>query len=133
MYIKFKNSQLNEDTIKAIDNLIEININASIAFRLTRIIKELYSIIEDKSKMEQRIIDKWVERDENGDPVPGKDKDGNILPDSVNLKDPQAYIQEMNTLMETENEIPFDKINFEDLNLKTAKVSDLIKLEFLFN
>lgn len=133
MYIKFKNSQLNEETIQAINNLIEIDINASIAFRLTRIIKELYSIIEDKSKMEQRIIDKWVERDENGNPVPGKDKDGNILPDSVNLKDPQAYIQEMNTLMETENEIPFDRINFEDLNLKTAKVSDLIKLEFLFN
>ena len=26
-----------------------------------------------------------------------------------------------------------EKINFEDLNLKSAKVKDLIKLEFLFN
>ena len=34
--------------------------------------------------------------------------------------------------MSIENEIGYDKINFEDLNLKTARVKDLIKLEFLF-
>lgn len=133
MSIKVKNSQLDSEAIQAINNLIEMDINASVAFKLTRIIKELSSIVDDKVKMEQKIVDKWMERDENGNPVPGKDKDGNPLPDSVNLKDSQAYIQEMNTLMETENEIPFEKINFEDLNLKTAKVRDLMKLEFLFN
>lgn len=133
MSIKVKNSQLNSEAIQAINNIVEMDINASVAFKLTRIIKELSSIVDDKVKMEQKIVDKWIERDDNGNPVPGKDKDGNLLPDSVNLKDPQAYMQEMNTLMETENEIPFDKINFEDLNLKTAKVRDLMKLEFLFN
>jgi hypothetical protein len=35
--------------------------------------------------------------------------------------------------MDVENEIPFEKINFEDLELQTAKVKDLMKLEFLFN
>jgi hypothetical protein len=133
MSIKVKNSQLDSETIQAINNLSEIDINASVAFKLVKIIKELSSIIDDKSKMEKKIFDKWVEKDENGNPVPGMDKDGNILPDSFNLKDPQSYIQEMNMLMETENEIPFEKINFEDLNLKTAKVKDLMKLDFLFN
>ena len=35
--------------------------------------------------------------------------------------------------MEIENEIPYDKIKFEELNLTTAKVKDLMKLEFLFD
>lgn len=133
MSIKVKNSQLNNETIQAINNLIELDINASVAFRLTRVIKELSSIVDDKVKMEQKILDKWVEKDEAGNPVQAKDKDGNILPDSVNLKDPQSFTNEMNALMETENEIPFERINFDDLNLKTAKVKDLMKLEFLFN
>jgi len=133
MSIKVKNSQLNNETIQAINNLIELDINASVAFRLTRVIKELSSIVDDKVKMEQKILDKWVEKDEAGNVVQAKDKDGNILPDSVNLKDPQSFTNEMNALMETENEIPFERINFDDLNLKTAKVKDLMKLEFLFN
>jgi hypothetical protein len=39
----------------------------------------------------------------------------------------------MSDLMEIENEVAYEKINFDDLNLQTAKVKDLIKLEFLFN
>ena len=35
--------------------------------------------------------------------------------------------------MSIENEVNFDKIKFEDLELKTAKVKDLIKLDFLFD
>lgn len=133
MSIKVKNSQLNNETIQAINNLIELDINASVAFRLTRIIKEVSSIVDDKVKMEQKLLDKWVERDDNGNPVPGKDEKGNVLKDSVNLTDPKAFTNEMNLLMETENDIPFEKINFEDLNLKTAKVKDLMKIDFLFN
>jgi hypothetical protein len=34
-----------------------------------RVIKELSSIVDDKLKMEKKIYDKWVEKDENGSPV----------------------------------------------------------------
>ena len=44
-----------------------------------------------------------------------------------------ACTKEMTDLLEVENEIPFEKLNFEDLNLQTAKIKDLIKVEFLFN
>jgi hypothetical protein len=132
MSIKVKNSQLTNETVQAINNLIELDINASVAFRLNRIIKELSSIIDDKVKIEKKILDKWIDKDENGNPVQAKDENGNIIPDVVNLKDPESFTKEMNSLMETENEIPFDKINFDDLQLKTAKIKDLMKLDFLF-
>lgn len=133
MSIVIKNSQLTNDTINALNTLIELDINASVAFKLTRIIKELSSIVDDKLKMEKKILDKWVEKDEEGNPVVPTDKDGNKIEGSVNITSAEEFTKEMNELMEVEIEIPFDKVKFEDLNLATAKVKDLIKLEFLFD
>jgi hypothetical protein len=132
MSIKIKNSQLNSETIKALNSLIEMDINANAAFRLTRIIKELSSIVDDKVKMEKRILDKWIQKDEEGNPVIPTDESGNAIDGAVNITNPEAFTQEMNDLMSVEIDIPYDKLKFEDLNLTTAKVKDLIKLEFLF-
>ena len=133
MSIIVKNSQLTHETIAALNTLIELDIAAGVAFKLTRIIKELSSIVEDKLKMEKRILDKWVEKDEQGNPVLAKDQNGEIIEGTVNITNIDEFTKEMSDLMEIETEIPFDKINFEDLSLTTAKVKDLIKLEFLFD
>ena len=133
MSIIIKNLQLNDETISAINTLIDLDINANSAFRLTRIIKELTSILEDKVKMERRILDKWTVKDEDGNPTPAFDAEGNVIEGAVNISDSSAFSSEMEVLMDIENEIPYDKLKFEDLNLQTAKVKDLIKLEFLFD
>ena len=128
-----KNSQLNNDAVTALNTLIELDINAAVAFRLTRIIKEISSIVEDKLKMEKRILDKWVEKDVNGNPSPVLDESGNTIEGAVNISNVESFTHEMSQLMDLELEIPYEKIKFEDLNLQTAKVKDLIKLEFLFD
>lgn len=133
MSIIVKNSQLNTETVNALNFLIDLDIKASTAFRLSRIIKEISSIVEDKLKMEKRILDKWVEKDEDGNPKQALDNNGQVIEGAVNLTDPESFTQEMQSLMDIENKIPFEKINFEDLELQTAKVKDLMKLEFLFN
>jgi hypothetical protein len=133
MSIKIKNSQLNPDTIQALNTLIELDINAGSAFRLTRIIKEISSIVDDKLKMEKRILEKWTEKDENGNTKSVLDESGNVVEGAVNISNMEAFSQEMTQLMELENEIPYDRLKFEELNLSTAKVKDLIKVEFLFD
>lgn len=133
MPIIIKNSQLSNETITSLNTLIELDINATVAFRLTRIIKELSSIVDDKLKMEKRILDKYVEKDENGNPVVVRDDRGEIVDGAVNITNVEAFTQEMQGLLDLENEIPYDKVRFEDLNLQTAKVKDLMKLEFLFD
>lgn len=133
MAIIVKNSQLNNEAVSALNMLIELDINASIAFKLSRIIKEISSIVDDKVKMEKRIFDKWVEKDENGDPKPALDGEGRVIEGAVNISNVDEFTKEMSQLMDIVNELPFDKIKFEDLNLQTAKVKDLIKLEFLFD
>ena len=133
MGIIIRNSQLNNETIDALNNLIELDINASAAFKLTRIIKQLSSIVEDKLTMEKRILEKWVEKDENGEIVRPKDQEGNVVEDAVNITNVDEFTKEMNDLMMVENTLDFEKLKFEDLKLETAKVKDLIKLEFLFD
>ena len=100
---------------------------------MTRIIKHLSSIVEDKLKSEKRIYDKWIQRDENGNPIVPKDEQGNPIQGSVSISDMNAFTKEMTEFLEIESDIPFEKMNFEDLNLQTAKIKDLIKVEFLFN
>ena len=127
-----KNSELTNDTISAINNLIDTDIDAKCAFRLTRIIKELSSILDDKSKLEKKIVDKYTQKDENGNPSPVKNENDEVVEGAVNIINTNDFQSEINGLMDIENEIPYDKIDFEDLKLETAKVKDLIKLEFLF-
>ena len=133
MSIKVKNSQLSNETVQALNTLIDLDINASSAFRLARIIKELSSIVDDKLKMEKKILDKWVSKDESGNVIKPKDESGNDVEGGVNITNVEEFTKEMTSLMDIENEIPYDKIKFEELNLVTAKVKDLIKLEFLFD
>lgn len=133
MSIVIKNSQLNDDAIKALNEIIEMDINAVAAFRLSRVIKELSSIVEDKVKLEKKILDKWTKKDDDGNPVPAVDENGKVIDGAVTIIDPNEFTKEMSELMDTETEIGYDKIKFEDLDLKTAKVKDLIKIEFLFD
>jgi hypothetical protein len=133
MSIIVKNSQISNETIQALNLLIELDIKASAAFRLTRIIKEVSSIVDDKLKMEKRILEKWMEKDENGNPIPPKDANGNVVEGAVNITNVEAFTAEMQSLMDIENEISYEKINFDELNLQTAKVKDLMTLEFLFD
>ena len=133
MSIIIKNSQLGPETMESLDKLTDLDINATIAFKLTRIIKEISSIVEDKVKMERRILDKYSEKDEEGNIINPKDEQGNPIQGAVNITNMDNFSSEMKDLMEVESEIGYERINFEDLNLKTAKVKDLMKLEFLFN
>lgn len=132
MKIVVKNSELNKETIAAINTLIEADINANCAFKLTRIIKELSSIVDDKVSMEKKILEKWVEM-ENGSPKKVLDAEGNPIKDAVNILDVKSFSKDMQDLQTVENTLSHDKLNFDDLNLASAKVKDLMKLEFLFN
>jgi hypothetical protein len=130
--IIIKNSQLNNDTVVALNKLIDMDINAKLAFKLMRIIKEVSSLLEDKVKLEKKIFDKWLERDANGEAVPARNENGEIIEGAVKLKDGDAFNMEMSELLSIENEIGYEAVDFEELNLETAKIKDLMKIDFLF-
>jgi hypothetical protein len=132
MSFKVKNSQLSNDSLQALNDLIDKDINAKAAFKITRIVKYLSSIVEDKVKMEKKIFDKWVQKDENGNPVRAKDDNGDIIQDTVLISNVDEFSKEMSDLLNIENDVPYEKVKFEDLGLNTIKVKDLIKIDYLF-
>ena len=132
MSMIIKNSQLTNEVIQVLNQFIEIDIDASAAFRLSRIIKDLSSIIEDKSKAEKKIFDKWAQKDESGNFVLAKTESGEIIENSVVLLDANEFNSEMESLLNIENTINYEKLNFDDLKLKSAKIKDILKVEFLF-
>ena len=132
--ITIKNSQLSQDTVTALNAIIDLDIKAGEAFKLMRILKDLSSIIEDKTKLEKRIFEKYVERDSSGNPVEALDNDGKVIPNAVKITDTVSFNREMEELMIVENTLNHDKLNFDDLNLNSnVKVKDLLKIDFLFN
>lgn len=127
-----KNSQLNDDVISVLNLLIDLDINASAAFKLTRIMKEISSIVEDKTKAEKKIMEKYGDKNEDGTYKTPIDQDGNPVENAVSIKDIDSFTKEMSELLEIENNIDYDKLDFEELGLTTIKVKDLLKIDFLF-
>jgi len=131
--IKVKNYLITKDMISVLEQLIEQDINANSAFRLARILKEISSIFDDKFKTEKKILDKYLSKDESGKLIMAKDEQGNEIAGTYLVSDINLFNQEMSQLMEIENQLNCDKLKFEDLGLQTtAKIKDLMKIEFLF-
>ncbi len=133
MSFKVRNSQINNEALECLNNLIDEDINAVAAFKLTRIFKNISSIVEDRLTSEKKILDRWVQKDESGKPKLALDENGNEIPETVLITDIDSFSKEMSELLNVENEIPFEKLDFSELGLKTAKIKDLLKIDFLFN
>lgn len=130
--IVIKNYLITQELIDVLGQLIEQDISANPAFRLTRLLKELSSIFEDKFKTERKIFDKFLLKDNEGKLILAKDEAGNDVPGTYMVSDVNAFNEEMKNLMEVEVEVNYDKLKFEELGLQTAKIKDLMKIEFLF-
>ena len=129
MSIRVKNSQLSVDALNALNKIIEEDINAAAAFKLSRIVKYISDIVQSKTETEQKILEKWSKKDESGKIIRPKDDLDNEIPDAVFLEDVDKFSEEMSSLMNVENEIPFERLKFEELGLKIIKVKDLMKLD----
>jgi len=130
--IVVKNSQLTNETISALNTLIDMNINAKVAFRLMRIIKEVSTLVEIKIDMERKILEKYIERDQYGNPLPVLNEDGSVIEGGLKIKSIEYFNKEMSELMSIETEINYEKIRFDEMGLQSAKIKDLIKIDFLF-
>jgi len=127
-----KNSQLDQNTIEAINEMIDMEISALSAFKLVKMVKQLDEIVKAKTKSEVALVQKFAKKDDGGEIVLGKDEDGKEVPNSYEIIDIESFQKEMTELMDYDNEIAYEPIKIEDLGLVTVKVKNLLKLEFLF-
>jgi hypothetical protein len=128
-----RNSQLNLETVQALNLLLDLKLPTKSAFKLVKMIKEISSLIDDKLKLEKKILERHMERDEMGNPVTGVDQLGNPMPNTYRIQNMGEFNNEMEELNQLETELPFEKLDIEDLAIDSISVRDLMKIEFIFN
>jgi len=129
-----KNRQLDSDTIKIINEITEMDISAVSAFRLMKIVKELDEILKNRQQSELNLVRRYAETNEDGSIKIPKDKDGNPINGSFEISDEntEEFNKQINDLLEYENNLNLDPLNFNELGLDKISVKKLMKLDFLF-
>ena len=112
--------------------LLNLSEEQHAAEAISRVLKYLSNILKEKITKERSIYEKWILRDEDGNPVPLEDENGEPIKDSIKISDMRSFENDINEFMNLNNEIPFEKIDINELNLQSVKIKDIIKIEFLF-
>jgi hypothetical protein len=116
------NEDLNENTIKCINELLEKDISPTSAFNLLKITTIINDLIKSKNKVYSKILDKYGTPDT-------EDPTKVIIP----KEDADQFNKEMTELMQMQHEVNMDKFKIEDLNLtENIKTNTLNGIKFLF-
>ena len=91
MKITVKNSDLNKNSIESINNIMDMDVSVSSAFKLMKVVKELTPLLETKSELEKKITEKHAQKDENGEYVLPLDEEGNKRYVTVEEVDHKIY------------------------------------------
>tara|TARA_R110000772_G_scaffold109849_2_gene213208 strand:- start:1878 stop:2357 length:480 start_codon:yes stop_codon:yes gene_type:complete len=121
--ITILNSELNDDVIKSINELLDKDISPKIAFDLLRITSTLQQIVEDKNNIYNRILKKHATADPEN-------------PGSFRVKEElvSVFQKDLHDLDNIKHEFDLDKIKSEELKLEDKiKVKDLYNLKFIFD
>jgi len=132
--IKVKNRRLDSEAIVILNELIELDISAVAAFKLAKIVKELDNIVTIKNEREVALIKKYAKVDEEGNIIEGKNASGEAVPNTFEIKDGEgeSFNKEMEELLNFDNELIFEQLSIEELNLDKFSAKKIMKIDFLF-
>lgn len=124
--MKIKNSVI----INSVNPLKEImdypDVPIKVSFKLIKNAKKIDAILESYNEANRKLLNKYVEKDENGEMK--RDKDGNVQISTSCVND---YIRERNELLEVENDIDLEIIDAEELSIERIKPAILLALDYM--
>ena len=127
--IKVKNSELNETSTESFNALLDIDLPVSLSWKIAKLAKEIDDLIILKKEATNKMVKKYALTDEDGKMVVAKDEEGNEIPGSTRIGDPEAYNKAYDKFDSLENEIDFEPISISSIEEK----NDNIKPKILFN
>lgn len=120
--ITFYNSDINDETISVLNNLIERDINPKSAFHLLKILSVIDKIIKDKNFIYNKILKKYATQGENPN---------EYIVDNDKVEE---FREEVDELLNIKHELDIDPLDIDNLGLvDNIKVKELYPLIFLFN
>lgn len=96
---------------------------AGLAFRIVRLARGLRDAVEDVGATELKLLERYMERDTEGQPVPGTDEEGNPKPGTVRIRDPRNFEREMRALLDAETELDLQPLALAELEAADVRVS----------
>lgn len=130
--IKIKNALLNENTVTALNKLIEKEIPVKTAFKITQIIKEFNPLLDTVRTAYNKILEKHSEKDEAGKPKLAVDEKGKPMPGKVVVKDQKAFVEALKELYDIESTINQEPITIDDLGAIKIEPLVLMGIDFMF-
>ena len=100
---------------QALQKIAKMNMRAKTAFKIARIIRAIEGEIENFNKARQNLLNKYGEKDNNGNLVVNKDGNYTLIPDKIN-----DYNNEIQELLITNIQ----------LNIEPIEADELEQLEF---
>ena len=118
------------DVVNATETLNKImqqSFKGSLAFKIARLARELDKEMQTFNTERQKIIQKYGEKDENGELI--VDEKGLINFDKTNLKE---INEEFNSLLNTELEINADKLPMNSIDNFEITPQEMLQIEVFF-
>jgi len=81
---------------------------------LRRVARQIEPAVQDAAELERGIVERHARRDDQGEPVPGRDAAGEVQQGTVELADPAACHAELDALRLTRIKVQVEPLTLED-------------------
>jgi putative IMPACT (imprinted ancient) family translation regulator len=105
------------NSVSVMNKILDAELPASVAFKLTKLLKSLNDEIEDQRV---KLVSKQGQKDENGSV-------------SVSEANKEEFMKEFGELLSTEIEIQWEPVSVEKFDGLNLSANDLLKVGFLFS
>ena len=118
--------QINDllNSTEALQKLSKTDLKAKLAWQVARLLKAADKEIQEFNETRLKLIQKYGEKDENGELITDEKGNCKILPDSLD-----SFSTELNELVNSEIELNVNKIAIDDLDSISFTRADMNSLE----
>lgn len=120
--------------LSALSSLEEMDIDITVGHKLGIMQLTLVDYVEKFEEKHQKLMLKYAEKDKDGNPLPVKDKDGNIQEGRIQINNVEKMAEDISKLGNSEIEVDFpvelkiDDFSENDVKIKMKTVRDLSPL-----
>jgi hypothetical protein len=110
--------------------ILDLNLPINFSWILNKNIEKILAVVRTVEKTNKQLIDKYLEKDDNGKPIPAKDDNGEILKDKFIISN--EYHQKYAELLVQENELDIETVSIKSIeNYSGLTTKDIMMLSFM--
>jgi hypothetical protein len=104
--------------IPALKEIVKVPLPVRASFRIARLIREVEAAVQDVEAARLRLVERFAERDSEGNYTPALDAEGKLVEGSVNVTNPEGFRREFAELLGMETGIAAEPLSLVDLGEK---------------